>query len=82
MRAIDSKLSGVSAEIDHEVDDYRAAVPAIRNAESIVFRKPVTMFIGENGSRKSTLAYEKTEHYTVMRDFFNHCATMLRERMA
>jgi predicted ATPase len=55
VRAIDSKLFVLSAEIDHEIDDYRASVPAIRSAESIAFRTPVTIFIGENGSGKSTL---------------------------
>src|SRR5258708_32758583 len=55
MRAIDSKLFVLSAEIDREVNDYRVCVPAIRGAESIAFRTPVTMFIGENGSGKSTL---------------------------
>jgi predicted ATPase len=28
------------------------------------------------------IAYEDTEHYTVMRDFFNHRAAMLRELLA
>jgi predicted ATPase len=55
VRALDSKLFVLSAEIDRGLDDYRTSVPAIRSADSIAFQKPVTMFIGENGSGKSTL---------------------------
>jgi hypothetical protein len=40
MRALDSKLFVLSAEIDRDLDDYRVSVPAIRNAESIAFCKP------------------------------------------
>lgn len=35
--------------------DYRFAIPALRDAESIELRTPVTFFVGENGTGKSTL---------------------------
>jgi predicted ATPase len=55
VRAVDANLFIVSAELQR-IDDYRAAIPALRNTESIEFQNPVTFFIGENGSGKSTLA--------------------------
>ena len=55
MRALDATNFVVSAEIDHHAGDYRAAIPALRNTETIEFRKAVTFFIGENGSGKSTI---------------------------
>ena len=55
MRAVDSKLFVVSAEINHEYRDYRMSIPALRNVDSILFRRPVTFFVGENGTGKSTL---------------------------
>ncbi|MGM9930281.1 AAA family ATPase [Pradoshia sp.] len=36
-------------------DQYPFSIPAIRNLDSITFKKPVTFFVGENGTGKSTL---------------------------
>jgi len=55
VRAVDSNLFVLSAELDHELDDYRARIPALHKTDAIEFRAPVTIFIGENGSGKSTL---------------------------
>ena len=54
VRAVDAKLFVVSAEIN-PTNDYRSSIPAFRSTESIEFRKPVTFFVGENGSGKSTI---------------------------
>lgn len=56
MRAVDSKLFVIGAELGQNApDDYRRDVPAMRGFERIEFRKPVTFFAGENGSGKSTI---------------------------
>jgi predicted ATPase len=56
VRAIDSKLFVVRAELGPKApQDYRRDVPAMRGFEGIEFRKPVTFFVGENGSGKSTI---------------------------
>src|SRR5712691_2400271 len=56
MRAIDSRLFVIGATLGaHAPDDYRRDVPAMRGFDGIEFRKPVTFFIGENGSGKSTI---------------------------
>jgi predicted ATPase len=55
VRAVDSPLFVLAAEINHDIRDYRLSIPAIRNTESIPFRTPVTFLVGENGSGKSTL---------------------------
>src|SRR5258707_5837865 len=56
MRAIDSKLFVMAAELGpHAPDDFRRNVPAMRGFDGIEFRTPVTFFVGENGSGKSTI---------------------------
>jgi len=55
VRTLDATNFIVSAAIDHHAGDYRAAIPALRNAEDIELERPVTFFIGENGSGKSTI---------------------------
>ena len=55
VRTLDSNNFVVSAILNRDVDDYRAAIPALRKANEIAFTKPVTFFIGENGSGKSTI---------------------------
>jgi predicted ATPase len=54
MRALDLPLFVRSAQL-RPTSDYRTEIPALRNVREIVFRTPVTFFIGENGSGKSTL---------------------------
>lgn len=44
----------VSAEIE-EGEDWPFTMPALRAVDRIEFRRPVTFFIGENGTGKSTL---------------------------
>ena len=36
-------------------DSYLTRIPALRLLERLQFRKPVTFFVGENGTGKSTL---------------------------
>lgn len=36
-------------------DSYLTRIPAIGLLQELVFRKPVTFFVGENGTGKSTL---------------------------
>lgn len=54
MRAVDSKLFVLSAAIRHR-GDYRSSIGALRKTHEIAFRTPVTFFVGENGTGKSTL---------------------------
>ena len=44
-----------SASINHDLRDYRLSIPALRKTDEIPFTKPVTFFVGENGTGKSTL---------------------------
>jgi predicted ATPase len=56
MRALDSNLFVLGATLGPKAPrDYRRDVPALRGFTSIAFRKPVTFFVGENGSGKSTV---------------------------
>jgi predicted ATPase len=56
VKALGSKLFVVGAEFgDRAPRDYRLDVPAMRGFEGIEFRTPVTFFVGENGSGKSTI---------------------------
>ena len=55
MRAVDSNLFVLSADINPDVRDYRRSIPALRRTYSIPFRHPVTFLVGENGTGKSTL---------------------------
>jgi predicted ATPase len=56
LKAIHSKLFVIGAELGpHAPDDYRRNVPAMRGFESIELQTPVTFFVGENGSGKSTI---------------------------
>jgi predicted ATPase len=55
VRAVDSKLFLLSAEINHDRGDYRSQIPALRKTREIRFEHPVTFLAGENGSGKSTL---------------------------
>ena len=43
------------AVIRHDLRDYRLSIPVIKNTHSIEFNSPVTFFVGENGTGKSTL---------------------------
>jgi len=36
-------------------DDYPFSLPLVRNLDGLTFRSPVTFFVGENGSGKSTM---------------------------
>lgn len=44
-----------TAVINRESRDYRSALPALRKTHEIDFETPVTFFVGENGTGKSTL---------------------------
>jgi len=56
VKALGSKLFVVRAELgDHAPRDYRRDVPAMRDFDGIEFKTPVTFFVGENGSGKSTI---------------------------
>ena len=48
------KVTLLPERIQHH-DQYPFSIPAIRNLDSITFKKPVTFFVGENGTGKSTL---------------------------
>ena len=49
-------IKGLAISWDRmDTDSYLRSIPAIASCESLVFRKPVTCFVGENGSVKSTL---------------------------
>jgi predicted ATPase len=54
MKAISSRNFVVSAEIEPG-EGWPFTMPALRGIERIEFRRPVTYFIGENGTGKSTL---------------------------
>ena len=54
MKAIGARNFVVSAQIE-EGEGWPFSMPALRGVESIEFRRPVTFFIGENGTGKSTL---------------------------
>ena len=52
----DLPLCGVYIDWDKiDWDSYVRRIPALEGVEEIVFRNPVTFFVGENGSGKSTL---------------------------
>ena len=52
----DLPLCGVYIDWDKiDRDSYVRRIPALEGVEEIVFRNPVTFFVGENGSGKSTL---------------------------
>jgi predicted ATPase len=56
VKALGSKLFVVGAELsEHAPRDYRLDVPAMRDFDGIEFKTPVTFFVGENGSGKSTI---------------------------
>ncbi|HEV7487840.1 MAG TPA: AAA family ATPase [Thermoanaerobaculia bacterium] len=56
MTTLRSQLFVVRAELgDHAPRDYRLDVPAMSGFDGIEFRTPVTFFVGENGSGKSTV---------------------------
>lgn len=55
MRGLQSPLFVLDAWVNRAVRDYRLSIPAIRNAGTIEFKTPVTFFVGENGTGKSTL---------------------------
>ncbi|MGA9530489.1 MAG: AAA family ATPase [Candidatus Babeliales bacterium] len=52
LHSIELKIAGEAVE---EKDKYPFCVPIIHNFQKITFTKPVTFFVGENGTGKSTL---------------------------
>ena len=49
-------LRGITRRSTAEISDsYVYSIPAIRNLQTLTFHSPVTFFVGENGTGKSTL---------------------------
>lgn len=51
-------IKGIRLQSDYDPDHYPFNIPAVRHLEkmgSLTLEKPVTFFVGENGTGKSTL---------------------------
>ena len=45
----------VKENISIDINQYPLTLPVVKNTNRIVFKKPVTFFVGENGTGKSTI---------------------------
>lgn len=46
---------GPDTDLDTDTDEFPWTVPVLRNLDELTFTQPVTFFVGENGSGKSSL---------------------------
>ena len=78
-------IRGIRISEQADVSSYPFRIPAIvhlKGMDSLAFEKPVTFFVGENGTGKSTLlepiAYRDTEHYRLTKQLLDNPERMLR----
>ena len=48
-------ISGIRLNQDADKNDYPFNIPALREFDELIIKSPVTFFVGENGSGKSTV---------------------------